>query len=230
MSNPGLLETLRTRLKIALSPARADESARSALNGDDAVAVSVAKNIELRPDKGTPTAGIILYPGGRCEAASYAPLMHAFARRGYLCIIADMPIDMAVFSPDRAADIIKTHPEIQRWYMMGHSLGGAMAARFAMRNSEKISGLFLLGSYPPESVNLSACKFPVTLLYGSEDTFATPEKILNAKDRTPPHAQFIGIEGGDHYQFGSFKDAIHTASISREAQQQQVISQISQAL
>ena len=45
-----------------------------------------------------------------------------------------MPVDLAVFAPERA-------PEIQRWAIGGHSLGGAMAARYVHRNPESVGGL-----------------------------------------------------------------------------------------
>ena len=49
---------------------------------------------------------------------------------------------------------------------------------------------------------------------------------LNSKRRTSAclkHADFIAIEGGDHYQFGSFDNMDVTATISRDEQQQQTV-------
>jgi pimeloyl-ACP methyl ester carboxylesterase len=223
MNTPNFLSTFAKRLKILLRSCHADDTARAALVSDNEITVDIAANIELRPRGMEPTSGIILYPGGRCDPLAYAPLMRELTQAGYLCIIARMPLNLPVLSPDRAADIMKTYPYIKDWTIVGHSLGGAMACRFAARNADKVSALFLLAAYPPKSQDLSHCEFPITLFYGTEDTLAKPERILAAKDQLPGHASFSKIEGGDHYQFGSFSDCERTASISKDQQQQHII-------
>lgn len=72
-------------------------------------------------------------PGGRVDARSYAPLAHQIAAAGYLVIIPPMPLNLAVFAPGRATAVIAAHPEIQRWVIGGHSLGGSMAANFVFK-------------------------------------------------------------------------------------------------
>lgn len=229
MSLSSLSSTIYKRLKILLGSSHADEHAHAALISDNEVAVDITENIELRPRRARPTSGIVLYPGGRCDPIAYVPLLRKLAREGYLCVIARMPLNLPVLSPDRATAIMATYPEIKNWVIGGHSLGGAMACRFAARNSEKISGLFLLASYPPESQDLSHCDFPVTLLYGTEDTFASAQKIRGLNN-VPGHAVFAEIKGGDHYQFGSFRDCTKTASISRLEQHEKTINVINEGL
>jgi hypothetical protein len=36
-----------------------------------------------------------------------------------------MPLNLAVFSPNKADEVITDFPEIEEWYIAGHSLGGA---------------------------------------------------------------------------------------------------------
>lgn len=222
MESSGLFNTVNKRLKILLGSSHASEDAYSALAGNDRVTVENNADIKLSLRGAGSTNGIIFYPGGRCDPIAYVPFLLELAQEGYLCVIARMPFNLPVLSPDRASVIMSAYPEVNRWVLGGHSLGGAMACRFAARNREKISGLFLLGSYPPDSQDLGQCEFPVTLFYGTDDTFARPEKITALKN-VPDHAEFIKIDGGDHYQFGSFRDCIKTASISEAVQQKEVI-------
>jgi hypothetical protein len=41
--------------------------------------------------------------------------------------ILTMPLNLAVLTPDAADAIIASHPIIDRWFVGGHSLGGAMS-------------------------------------------------------------------------------------------------------
>ena len=81
-----------------------------------------------------PTTGLIFYPGGKVDARAYAPAAHAIAAQGYLVVITPMPLNLAVFGVDRAADVVKAFPSIKHWAIGGHSLGGSMAASFASKH------------------------------------------------------------------------------------------------
>ena len=83
------------------------------------------------------TKGIIFYPGGKVEAESYAPLMHSLAEEGVLSILVTMPGNLAVLDMNAADGICEQYPEIESWYMAGHSLGGSMAASYIAENSSE---------------------------------------------------------------------------------------------
>ena len=55
---------------------------------------------------------------------------------------------------DRAQEVIAAYPEIQHWAVGGHSLGGAMAARFVYQHPGAIQGLALWAAYPASSDDL----------------------------------------------------------------------------
>jgi hypothetical protein len=61
-------------------------------------------------------------------------------------------------------------------------------------------------------------------VHGTLDDQVQPEQLAAQRDRLPPRIRFVSIEGGDHYQFGSFADEWVTATISRAEQQRQVIT------
>ena len=90
-------------------------------------------NIVFEP-KGA-TAGLIFYPGGKVEHTAYIPLMQACAENGILCVIVEMPFNLAVFDVNAADGIQKEYPQIENWYIGGHSLGGSMAASYLEKNA-----------------------------------------------------------------------------------------------
>jgi hypothetical protein len=62
---------------------------------------------------------------------------------------------------------------------------------------------------------------PVTKVYGTRDGIAGHDDMLRNKHLLPPATQWIGIEGGNHVQFGHYRHQLgdDPATISREAQQ-----------
>ena len=79
--------------------------------------------------------GLIFYPGGKVEHIAYAPLMRKLADHGILCVLVEMPLNLAVMDIDAADGIQERYPQIKSWYIGGHSLGGSMAASHAAKNA-----------------------------------------------------------------------------------------------
>jgi pimeloyl-ACP methyl ester carboxylesterase len=137
-----------------------------------------------------------------------------------------MPLNLAVFAPMRAADVIAARPGIERWAIGGHSLGGAMAARFVRDEPELADALFLWAAYPAASDDLSTLPFPMASVYGTLDGVAIPEQVLAAEPRLAPDTRWIPIAGGNHAQFGSYgpQRGDRRATVSRETQQAEAVN------
>lgn len=200
--------------------------ALAALESDSLVQVTTDRWLFFTPANQQPSAGLILYPGGRVDPRSYSPAARAVAAEGYLVIIVPMPLNLAVFAADTAGDVIAAYPDVSDWAIGGHSLGGAMAARFAYGHPEDVQGLVLWAAYPDASNDLSQRDLAVTSIYGTLDGLATTEKIDASRPLLPPTTEWVAIEGGNHAQFGWYgpQSGDNPASISREEQQRQVIA------
>lgn len=148
------------------------------------------------------TSGFIFYPGGKVESGAYIPLMQACAEYGILCVLVEMPFNLAVFDINAADGIQAEYPEIEEWYIGGHSLGGSMAAAYLGDNADDFSGLVLLGSYSTE--NLSKTNLSVLSIYGSEDGVMNREKYESNKQNLPNGFGEVVIDGGCHAYFGMY--------------------------
>jgi hypothetical protein len=114
-----------------------------ALESDDQVAVTADPWLTFSPASNPSNAGFIFYPGGRINPQGYASLMHQIAAEGYLVIVPEMPINMAVFNPNIADKIMVKHPEVTSWVIAGHSVGGTMAAQYSSTHPDAINGLMI---------------------------------------------------------------------------------------
>ncbi len=174
-------------------------------------------------------AGMIFYPGGQIRVESYAALAAELAERGYPVFLVQMPYELAILGWSRAEDVVRDYPKISSWYLIGHSLGGAMAARFLNRkNPENFVGLIMLGAYPAAADDISGQDLQVLSIYGSEDQVMDKELFRERKELLPPAARFVEIPGGNHAGFGQYgeQEGDGLAEISFEKQLEQTVKAI----
>ena len=169
----------------------------------------------LSPSHPADTA-IIFYPGAKVEAEAYLPLLDQIRQTGVTCILVHMPFRMAIFDADAAEEVMERFPDIQHWYMAGHSMGGAMASQFAADHPDEVDGLILLGAYlygdyPPEKT---------LTVYGSLNQ--------SVEDHIDYTQNIVEIEGGNHAQFGNYgpQKGDLPATISAEEQQVRTVEAI----
>jgi hypothetical protein len=208
------------------TPARPMPEALSALQSDSQVTVTIGDWLVFEPTSAEPDTGLVFYPGGRVDYRAYAPAARKIAEQGYLVVIVKMPLNLAVLDAGAAAEVLATYPAITHWAVGGHSLGGAMAANFANKNSASVEGLVLWAAYPAGSDDLSMSDLQVVSIYANRDGLASGEEIDASRALLPAHTQWVRIEGGNHAQFGWYGEQAgdNPAGISRQAQQEQVIT------
>jgi hypothetical protein len=209
----------------AETPRKPEQKALNALESTKEVQVIEEKNLFFIPRSSSSEIGVIIYPGGRVDHRAYAPLAHGIAREGFLTIIIDMPLNLAVFDYEAALGILSDYPEVDKWVVGGHSLGGSMAARLVYRNPGVFEGLFLWASYPASSDNLTGQNITVCIVYGTRDGLTKQADIENSLDLLPEETIIKEIEGGNHAQFGSYgsQNGDNEATIPEHEQHKQVI-------
>lgn len=211
----------------AYTPLGPMPEALAALESDAAVQVTTEPWYTFQPTGESRNTGFIFYPGGRVGPRSYAPTARAIAEQGYPVVIVPMPFNLAVFGSGRAADVIAAFPQVERWAIGGHSLGGAMAATFTHDNPDAVDGLVFWTAYPAGSADLSArADLAVSSVYGTADAVLNWEAFESSRALLPSNTAWTPIEGGNHAQFGWYgpQSDADVATISREEQQAQTIA------
>lgn len=190
---------------------RADETAMAVLERSEGIREEGRLTI-ISPKYPTDTA-IIFYPGAKVEAEAYLPLLDRIRQKGVTCILVHMPFRMAIFDADAAQKVMSRFPDIRHWYVAGHSMGGAMASKFASEHADEVDGLILLGAY----------------IYGDypdEDTLTVYGSLnRSVEERIHYTKNIVKIEGGNHAQFGNYglQKGDPPGEISAEEQQGQTV-------
>jgi hypothetical protein len=96
--------------------------AKAAMNSNTYVTVSsvwvtawLQSYYVFTPKTGTPTEGLIIYPGALIDARAYAVFAQAVARQGILVVITPMPLNMAILDSNRASVPIKKLSAVTLW-------------------------------------------------------------------------------------------------------------------
>jgi dienelactone hydrolase len=206
---------------------RANTAAKDALSDYGGVTVTYTDEnaILFIPDE--VRAGLIFYPGGKVEYTAYAPLLHELAENGIFCVLPHMPCNLAVLDVDAADGYIEQFPQVERWYIGGHSLGGSMAASYYSKHRESFDGLVLCAAYSTadltgedggligaagaqtadasgEVPDGSAGAARVLSIYGSNDGVLSMKKYEKYRKNLPDGYEEEVIDGGCHAFFGSY--------------------------
>lgn len=144
--------------------------------------------------------------------------MKALAEKGFFCVLLKMPLNLALLNINAADTVFADHPEIENWYLAGHSLGGVSAALYAEKHADRLNGLILLASY--STVNLKESKLNILSIFGSEDGVLNKIAYEKNHKNLPENMTEVIIPGGCHAYFGAYGEqkGDGTPAISRDEQ------------
>ena len=166
---------------------------------------------------------VVFYPGALVSPNSYSIWAKKVATAGYTVKIAHFPLNMALFKTKAADQLVKAN---EKYVVGGHSLGGAMAARYANQSKNKnLQGVFFLGAYPDEKGRLDNKDLAVLSITASRDGVLNWQKYRTGKKYLPTNTTYESIAGGNHGSFGSYghQKGDKKATISN-AKQQEIIA------
>jgi hypothetical protein len=161
------------------------------------------------PENQSPKAVIAFYPGGRVEYSAYSGLMYKLAARGYICILAKMPDNLAFLNIKALDRMSEARPEDYEkardidWYLAGHSLGGVAASKYLMqKDAYEFKGLIMCASYTTD--DLSDSDIRLLSIYGDRDGVLNMNNYERSKELWPEDSTEVVIKGGIHSYFGSY--------------------------
>ncbi|MBP2436338.1 alpha/beta hydrolase [Microbacterium amylolyticum] len=155
--------------------------------------------IVMSPVEGGSGDGLVFIPGAKVDAEAYASTLSGLVSESGMTVVITRPwLNLAFFDLRSLESFTDRAPDIDRWAVGGHSLGGVRSCQLAA----DADALVLFASYC--AADLSAADIPVLSISGSEDGLSTPEKIRDAASLLPGDAEFVDIPGAAHASFGNY--------------------------
>ncbi|MGG5258237.1 alpha/beta hydrolase [Phycicoccus avicenniae] len=191
-----------------LRPFGAVQPALDAMRSDRTVAVTESPTrITFSPRSTASDVGLLFQPGARVDARAYAAVLRPLAEAGHPVVVVKQPLGIGFLATSALDGARAEHPEVTRWVVGGHSLGGTVAALEADAADDDATapaaGLLLFASYPASDVSRSLTA-AVASVSGTRDGLATPADIAASRALLPPGTVFTVVEGGSHAQFGDY--------------------------
>lgn len=203
------------------------------LRSSDSVTVSRGRWLVFDPKGARPRTGLVFHPGGYVDPEAYARLFHEIAGKGGVrCVVVPGPQRTPIANRFSTDQVIAAYPDIDRWFIAGHSQGGAVAALYLRDRLDqpfyqgKIAGLVFLGFFVFDRHSLAARALPCLSVYGDRDGHA--DRFEPNEKNLPRGARVLCIAGGNHGQFGAYRFHFgdRPAAIPRERQQDVAIEAI----
>ncbi|MFN7160309.1 MAG: alpha/beta hydrolase [Candidatus Gracilibacteria bacterium] len=152
-----------------------------------------------------PQTGLIYYPGAKVDPKAYFYMLSGLSNgqaENMKVFITKPPLNLALFSINQADKVIADHPEIKKWIVGGHSMGGSMSCEYVKNRTDVISELWLFAAYCASDI--STTPLNVLSIHGSLDGILTPEKLSENRKNLPLSAKDVVIKGMNHAQFGNY--------------------------
>lgn len=208
--------------------------ANSAMMGDRTASLAVWDNpdisvtstdhsVVMEPSENASGIGLVFIPGAKVDPYAYMYKLSGIVEEtGATVVITKPTLNLAFFDTRPLSTFTADAPEVNEWFLGGHSLGGVRACQLVDAPDavdDGVVGLVLFGSYCANDVSESGLK--VLSVSGSEDGLSTPQKIESAAHLLPSDAVFVEIEGANHASFGDYgvQPGDGTATIGSEEMQ-----------
>lgn len=157
---------------------------------------------------------VVVIQGGSVEHERYLWMGEHLASRGYIALTPKYPMDLAIFGSNRTHEAIDRAHNLaddgdpilagaidpQAAGVMGHSLGGTVAAKQWARHEDTFGPLIIVSSYPAGGDKVEDRSQPVLSIIGDLDGSADLTKAEEGAERFE-QATFAVVQGMNHYDW-----------------------------
>lgn len=172
---------------------------------------------------GDSNVGFIIFSGAKADEKSYAYIAKLLHEKGHTVVIPEVLFHMSAAGTNCGIEIMESNSEIEKWFLIGHSLGGLPISRIALRQLEKVQGIAYLASYMV--TDLSELNISAIRITASNDRTMNQNMMESNLDYLPENSTSVEIEGANHQGFGAYKSLGRDgeATMSWQEQQEQTV-------
>jgi hypothetical protein len=181
----------------------ADREATLEVFNDERVVVTERDgSVIMTPSESSDQTGLLFFPGARVDPYSYLYPLLDVAASGVTVVIMDPLFHMALADTRNIDELTSVAPEVERWTLAGHSLGGVRACMLA--DHPEVTGLILMASYC--ATDISPVDIAVIQILASNDGLIATDALRDARGLLPGGSTTVTIDGANHASFGTYGD------------------------
>jgi dienelactone hydrolase len=188
------------------------------------------RSIVIEPTTGATDTGLVFIPGAKVQPSAYLYKMAGIAEAtGMTVVITEPTFNLAFFDTRPLSEFAQDAPDVDHWYVGGHSLGGVRACQLAASDAEpQVVGLMLFGSYCVD--DLSDSGLDVLSIVAEHDGLSTPEDVASRAGSLPDDAVTVVIDGANHASFGDYgaQPGDGTATIDRQTARAEIAEAVAE--
>ena len=145
--------------------------------------------------------GILIMHGALIMPKSYAKTAAYFADRGYTVYLPMGPARLSVGVVDRAASRA-LEMNVDKWFLIGHSMGGMASMELATRHSLNVQAIALWAGNMPTSYTF--VDLPIIYIWGNNDGLLPEERFKLNRFNLPESVSYVTLEGANHKNFAMY--------------------------
>ncbi len=174
--------------------------------------------------RGGSDIGFIIFSGAKTDEKAYAYIAKLLHEKGYTVVIPKQLFHMSLFGTKHGLEIMASNPDVRKWILIGHSLGGMPVARIAATKPKRLFGVAFLATYA--SVDLSALNIGAIRITADHDGIMNNDFMQRYDGNLPRNASNIMLEGANHQGFAAYHSTSGRdgeASLSWQEQNEQTV-------
>ncbi|MCD8324115.1 MAG: alpha/beta hydrolase, partial [Clostridiales bacterium] len=146
--------------------------------------------------------GFLIFTGAQTDEPAYAYIAHLLHREAYPVVIPKQMFQMSAFGTKHGMEIMDSHPEIEKWILVGHSLGGVPVSRIAAARPDQVIGAAFLATYA--SIDLSGLDISTIRIIAENDGIMNNDRMANFNHNLPEDSATVMIKGANHQGFAAY--------------------------
>lgn len=172
---------------------------------------------------GDSNVGFIIFSGAKADEKAYSYMAKLLNEAGHTVVIPKVLFHMSATGINHGFEIMESNPEIEKWVLIGHSLGGLPISHIAVKEPDKLHGIAFLASYM--ITDLSEIDISAIRITASNDKIMNKNRMEEHLDYLPENSISIVLEGANHQGFAACGSLSSDgeATMSWKEQQEQTV-------
>jgi hypothetical protein len=152
--------------------------------------------------RGDSKVGFIIFSGAKADEKSYSYIAKLLHEAGHTVAIPKAPFHLSAFGIDRGFTIMEDNPQVEKWILVGHSLGGLPVSRIAAKQPGKLLGIALLATVA--SADLSELDISAIRITAENDKIMDKNRMDSYLGNLPENSLTVELTGANHQGFAAY--------------------------